>query len=160
MKHLLTKTVFILFFIIGANTIIADNDKEAIEAEGMKWASLYQNGDLDGLMSLYVSDAIVALHAQPALFGRDAIREYFAPSIGKAESTFELSYELIESHGDIAYIISKYWLVAKDKTTGDKYRDAGRSLLVYKKEEGSWKIAADIDQSTPDVTWPSPNGLK
>ena len=50
--------------------------------------------------------------------------------------------------------------MAKDKTTGGKYRDAGRSLLVYKKEEGSWKVAADIDQSTPDVTWTSPNGLK
>jgi hypothetical protein len=40
------------------------------------------------------------------------------------------------------------------------YRDAGRSMLIYKKENGEWKIAADIDQASPDVAWPSPNGLK
>ena len=47
---------------------------------------------------------------------------------------------------------SKYWLKAIDNETGDTYLDAGRSLLVYKKHDGQWKIAADIDQATPDVT--------
>jgi uncharacterized protein (TIGR02246 family) len=111
-------------------------------------------------MTLYTQDAVVALHGQPALFGKDAIRAYFAARLGKAESTFELDYEVRQTHGDIAYIISKYWLIAKNKLTGAVYRDAGRSMLVYKKEHGQWKIAADIDQSSPDVTWPSPKGLK
>ncbi|MEL0138104.1 MAG: nuclear transport factor 2 family protein [Halieaceae bacterium] len=130
-----------------------------IAAEGGKWARYYEQGDLDGLMTLYVDDAIVALHGQPALFGIEAIREYFAPRIGKADSTFELEYELRETHGEIAYIISKYWLKAVDNETGDTYLDAGRSLLVYKKHDGQWKIAADIDQATPDVSWPAPSGL-
>ena len=130
-----------------------------IAAEGGKWASFYEQEDLEGLMTLYVDDAIVALHGQPALFGIDAIREYFSTRIGKAESVFELDYELRETHGDVAYIISKYWLKATDKRTGQVYKDAGRSLLVYKKRDGQWKIAADIDQSTHDVTWPAPSGL-
>ena len=130
-----------------------------IAAEGGKWARYYEQGDLDGLMTLYVDDAIVALHGQPALFGIEAIREYFSTRIGKADSTFELQYELRETHGEIAYIISKYWLKAVDNETGDTYLDAGRSLLVYKKHDGQWKIAADIDQATPDVTWPAPSGL-
>ncbi len=130
-----------------------------IAAEGGKWARYYEQGDLDGLMTLYVNDAIVALHGQPALFGKEAIREYFSTRIGKADSTFELQYELRETHGEIAYIISKYWLKAVDNETGDTYLDAGRSLLVYKKHDGQWKIAADIDQATPDVSWPAPSGL-
>ena len=130
-----------------------------IAAEGGKWARYYEQGDLDGLMTLYVDDAIVALHGQPALFGIEAIREYFSTRIGKADSTFELEYELRETHGEIAYIISKYWLKAVDNETGNTYLDAGRSLLVYKKHDGQWKIAADIDQATPDVTWPAPSGL-
>ena len=130
-----------------------------IAAEGGKWARYYEQGDLDGLMTLYVDDAIVALHGQPALFGKEAIREYFSTRIGKADSTFELEYELRETHGEIAYIISKYWLKAVDNETGNTYLDAGRSLLVYKKHDGRWKIAADIDQATPDVSWPAPSGL-
>ena len=125
----------------------ADFETE-IAAEGGKWANYYEQEDLEGLMTLYVDDAIVALHGQPALFGIDAIKNYFSTRIGKAESVFELDYELRETHGEIAYIISKYWLKAVDKQSGATYRDAGRSLLVYKKHNGQWKIAADIDQAT------------
>ena len=140
--------------------VSAQTDFETeIAAEGGKWAKCYEQADLEGLMTLYVDDAIVALHGQPALFGITAIREYFSTRIGKAESVFELDYELRETHGDIAYIISKYWLKATDNETGVVYKDAGRSLLVYKKQDGQWKIAADIDQATPDVVWPAPSGL-
>ena len=151
-------TLITLFTVPTSVNAQADFETE-IAAEGGKWAKYYEQADLEGLMTLYVDDAIVALHGQPALFGITAIREYFSTRIGKAESVFELDYELRETHGDIAYIISKYWLKATDNETGVVYKDAGRSLLVYKKQDGQWKIAADIDQTTPDVTWPAPSGL-
>jgi ketosteroid isomerase-like protein len=154
--HYRIATLFMGLLLSTATLADFAND---IAAEGGKWARYYEQGDLDGLMTLYVDDAIVALHGQPALFGVEAIREYFSTRIGKADSTFELEYELRETHGEIAYIISKYWLKAVDNETGDTYLDAGRSLLVYKKHEGQWKIAADIDQATPDVSWPAPSGL-
>ncbi len=132
-----------------------------IRAEGSRWAEFYKAGDLDSLMTLYTDDVVVALHGQPALYGKDAVREYFSTRIGKADTQFELDYELEEVHGDIAYIISKYWLVATNRETGSTYRDAGRSLLVYKRGPGGeWLIAADIDQATPDVSFPSPGGLE
>lgn len=140
----------------------ADDDAEekaAIRQAGQIWTHHYQEGDLDSLMTLYVEDAVVALHGQPALFGIKAVRNYFAPRIGQSDVSFELDYEVIEVHGDIAYIISKYWLLATDRETGKAFTDAGRSMLVYKKRDGLWKIAADLDQATPDVSFPSPSGL-
>jgi uncharacterized protein (TIGR02246 family) len=160
MKNRLIYLVILLSLVTGLPKVIAGEEENAIEAEGGKWALFYETDNLDGLMTLYTKDAVVALHGQPALFGKEAIREYFAASLGKAESTFELDYEVRQTHGDIAYIISKYWLIAKNNLTGAMYRDAGRSMLIYKKENGEWKIAADIDQASPDVAWPSPNGLK
>ncbi len=139
----------------------ANRDAGPIQAEGSTWAKYYKAGDLDALMTLYTDDVVVALHGQPALYGKAAVREYFSTRIGKADTEFELDYELEEIHGDIAYIISKYWLIAVDRETGETYRDAGRSLLVYKRgPKGNWLIAADIDQATPDVGWPSPGGLE
>ena len=145
---------------MSSTPVSAQTDFETeIAAEGGKWAEYYEQADLEGLMTLYVDDAIVALHGQHALFGITEIKEYFSTRIGKAESVFELDYELRETHGDIAYIISKYWLKTTDKETGVVYKDAGRSLLVYKTQDWQWKIAADIDQATPDVAWPAPSGL-
>lgn len=135
------------------------DEKAAIRQAGLDWTRYYQAGDLDGLMTLYVEDAVVALHGQPALFGIAAVRNYFAPRIGNAQVSFELDYEVIEVHGDMAYIISKYWLHATNRESDESFTDAGRSMLVYKKHNGNWKIAADLDQATPDVSFPSPSGL-
>jgi uncharacterized protein (TIGR02246 family) len=157
----MSKPLLIILSFLTISPWVYGNDRlNEIEAEGGKWAAYYEAEDLDGLMTLYVDDVFVALHGQPALFGKQAVREYFAARLGKAESKFELNYEVRETHGDIAYIISQYWLKATDKESGAVFLDAGRSLLVYKKQDGRWKIAADIDQATPDVGWPSPSGMQ
>ncbi len=160
----IARTALFVCFCVGVSASCSespgDDQESPVRAEGSLWAEYYKAGDLEGLMTLYVDDVVVALHGQPALYGKEAVRDYFAPRIGKADTEFELDYELVEVHGEIAYIISKYWLHAVNKETGATYKDAGRSLLVYKKRQGRWMIAADIDQATPDVTWPSPGGMQ
>ena len=160
MKH--AAVILVVFTTIASFSVRPawSTEDSPIRAEGSLWAHYYQAGDLDSLMTLYVDDVVVALHGQPALYGKQAVRDYFAPRIGKSHTTFELDYEVVEVHGDVAYIISKYWLRAVDKENGALYKDAGRSMLIYKKNaDGRWKIAADLDQATPDVGWPSPQGL-
>ncbi|MEO0574022.1 MAG: DUF4440 domain-containing protein [Pseudomonadota bacterium] len=154
----LTFTVLVLCFVSACTTTRHTPLESPLKQTGASWAEYYKSGDLDGLMTLYVDDAVVALHGQPKLVGVKAIREYFAPGIGKTDATFELEYELVEMHKDIAYAMAKYWLVSRAPGT-DRivYKDAGRSLLIYKKDtDGRWKIAVDIDQATPDVVFPAP----
>ncbi|MEM8984259.1 MAG: SgcJ/EcaC family oxidoreductase [Pseudomonadota bacterium] len=131
------------------------HDQQAIREHGDRWIELYKAGDLDGLMALYEPDAIVTLHDQPGLFGRDAVRAYFSQSVGMSDVTFELDHEHIEVNGDIAHAMAKYWLTAVNKENGYVYKDAGRSLLIYRRgDDGQWRIHVDIDQTTPDVVWP------
>ncbi|MEM7765682.1 MAG: SgcJ/EcaC family oxidoreductase [Pseudomonadota bacterium] len=128
-------------------------DDAAIRAHGQTWLKHYTAGDLDALMALYTDDAVVALHDQPALRGKPAIRAYFARSAGKADVTFKLDIEQIDINGDLAWITSKYWLRSVSNGSGYVYEDAGRSLIIYRREaDGVWRLAADIDNNTPDVT--------
>jgi len=151
----------LLVFVGASLSHLADADQHGpIQAAGSEWAKHYQAGDLDSLMTLYADDVIVALHGQPALYGKQAVRDYFSTRIGTSEVTFELDYEVEKVEGDIAWIISKYWLHSVNRETGFVYKDAGRSMLVYRKESGRWLIVADLDQATPDVGWPSPGGLE
>ncbi len=127
-------------------------EEDAIREAGAQWTRYYQAADLAGLMTLYQPDAVVALHGQPALFGLPAIREYFSTRLGGPEAQFELDYEVIRVEDEIAYIISKYWLSIGEGE--DAVRDAGRSLLVYRRgSDDRWRIEADIDQATPDVVF-------
>ena len=103
-------------------------------------------------MTLYTDDAIVALHGRPALRGVEQIRNFFAPGMGKSRVTFEIDIEEIQIHGDTAHLLSKYYLTAEPRSGRDTYRDAGRSLLIYKRNaDNEWKLYLDIDQATPDA---------
>ncbi len=135
----------------------SSQERQQIEQAADAWIAAYRAADIEALMALYMPDAIVALHGQPILWGREAVRAYFAPGLGRAEVEFRLAIERIEVHGDIAYLLSKYWFTRQPQDGGPDVRDAGRSLLIYKRAaDGSWKIALDIDQATPDVNFPPP----
>lgn len=131
----------------------AATDEAAVRAHGQTWLARYKAADLEGLMALYEPDAILALHDQPMRRGVDEIRAYFEPGLGKSDVEFELDVEHVEVHGDQAWLVSKYWLRATAKESGYVYEDAGRSLIVYRRgADGEWRIVADIDNNTPDVS--------
>ncbi|MBT8447980.1 MAG: SgcJ/EcaC family oxidoreductase [Gammaproteobacteria bacterium] len=136
------------------------NPQAAIEAAADAWIKHYLAGDLDALMTLYTDNATVALHGQPMLQGKAAIREYFAPRIGVNKVTFQILPEAMEIYGNRAHLISKYWMTITPQDAQEPaWRDAGRSLLIYHRgEDGRWLLHVDIDQATPDVTFESAPG--
>ncbi|MFZ9708787.1 MAG: YybH family protein [Steroidobacteraceae bacterium] len=146
----------------AANRAALQTDQRAVCEHADEWVRRFTARDLDGLMQLYVPDAVVALHGQPMMEGLPSVRAYFAKSMPAAKSVqFELDVERIEIHGDIVHFLSRYWFTStrEDNST---LRDAGRSLLIYKRDStvtgaGHWKIALDIDQNTPDVVFPAPS---
>ena len=151
----------------GANICAAavrsarQRDVAAICQHGREWISAFTSGDIDRLMSLYTPDAQVALHGQHKLRGKESIRAFFAPALAaRPKVQFLLQVEDIRVHGDVAYLISKYWYTS-DSQDGKRYQDAGRSLLIYRRHRsgqrvGAWKIQVDIDQASPDVAFPAP----
>lgn len=136
------------------------NPQAAIEAAADAWIKHYLAGDLDALMTLYTDNATVALHGQPILRGKAAIRAYFAARMGPGKVTFQILPEAMEIYGNRAHLISQYWMtVTPPGAEEPAWRDAGRSLLIYHRtEDGRWLLHVDIDQATPDVTFDSTPG--
>ncbi len=137
-------------------------DVDAICASGRRWIEVFRAGDIDGLMRLYMPNAQVALHGQPKLLGLGAIRAYFAPALAaRPDVAFLLDVEDIQVQGDVAWLISRYWYTSIGKG-GSRHQDAGRSLLIYRRDRskvasGEWKIQVDIDQGSPDIAFPAPS---
>ncbi len=135
---------------------LAGADEDAIRAHGRMWVAAFKGGDIERLMALYTPDAEVALHGQPKLKGVAAIRAYFTPRLKTPpDADFRLAEESLEVDGRMAMFISRYWFTLR--IAGKPIEDAGRSLIVYRKGgDGVWRIRADIDQASPDVTFPVP----
>ena len=136
-------------------------DIEAICQHGRDWITAFKAGDIDALMALYMPDAQVALHGQHKLRGKDAIRAFFAPALAaRPKVEFLLHVEEIRVEGDLGYLVSRYWYTSQTPE-GKLLQDAGRSLLIYRRartQHGKpvWKIQFDIDQASPDVSFPAP----
>lgn len=136
-------------------------EQRAIVAAADEWTAAYTSGDLERLMKLYMPDAVVALHGQPALRGLEQIRAYFAPRLGKGRTTFQLDVERIDVERRQATLLSAYWFTLERGADREPIRDAGRSLIVYRKDrDGRWKILIDIDQGTPDIAFPAPSSAR
>jgi uncharacterized protein (TIGR02246 family) len=127
-------------------------DDAALDAFSTAWRTAYQAGDFDALRDLYEPDAWLMTRDQPARKGREAILAYFKASRqpgSTAVITFESEDTVID--GDYAFKIA-LWRLESPKAIGEPLRDAGRSLVVFKRgEDGKWRLWRDIDNRTPDA---------
>jgi uncharacterized protein (TIGR02246 family) len=134
----------------------SERERRAVEQAARECIRACEAGDLEALLRLYTPDAYVALHGQPALRGLDAVRAYFAPRVGRSKVEFLLDIERIDVTGRTAHLVSAYWFTL-ELPGQPVYRDAGCSLLIHRKDrQGRRCIRLDIDQDTPDITFPAP----
>jgi ketosteroid isomerase-like protein len=145
-----------LALVLVATPALAGRQEDAVRAAGREWVTQFKAGNLDALMALYAESPEVALHDQPKLTGREAVRGYFANRLKTPpDADFLLLEESLEVRGNTALMMSKYWFTLR--AAGREFKDAGRSLVVYTRgPKGRWLIRQDIDQTSPDVKFPAP----
>ena len=129
------------------------DDVAALDAFTVDWKAAYEAGDFGALSDLYETDARLMTRHTPAFSGRDAIIGYFAAakaSGGSANISFDLEERVID--GDYAFETAKWRLVVTGENGAVRFRDAGRSFLVFKRgDDGKWRVWRDMDNHTPDV---------
>lgn len=95
-------------------------------------------GDPAALASLFTSDGYALPNGQPPAAGAEAIRAAYQRNAGSPLSLRALHY--VQS-GDMAYIIGGYGGAAGKP-------DFGKFVLVLRRAgDGSWRIAADMDNA-------------
>ena len=108
--------------------------------------------DWDAVVTYYTTDAVIMPPNQPAVHGRDAIRDWYASFPPVTE--VELPIVEIDGRGDIAYVRGTYALTMVIEGAPEPITDTGKNLAIWRKQEdGSWKIAVDTFNS--DLPLPS-----
>jgi uncharacterized protein (TIGR02246 family) len=134
-----------------AAPVIAKDQKAELVSAGDSWNALYAKNDWDGLRKLYTDDAWLMTDKAPAAKGADAIIAYLRRfrDMG-ATVTFRFEPEDVRVDGKTGTVVAKYWMTAQ-MPGRPEIRTAGRSLLIYRREGGKWKLWRDMDNTTPDV---------
>ncbi|WP_394730066.1 YybH family protein [Altererythrobacter sp. GH1-8] len=135
----------------------AQEEQEAqLAAAGARWQTLYQAGDWEALRSLYTDDAVLMTQGQPKIEGADNIIA-FLRRVPNAGGTVQFQFENEEVVAESAYANPHYGVVTAKYLMTITFPGqapvevAGRSLLIYKWQDGEWLLWRDIDNLAPDA---------
>ena len=129
--------------------IDSKSDEQAIRSLSMKWLDLTRKHDVAACASLFADDGIeYSTNKEPSVGPAAIAKEFTKTQEKNPKEEVNWSTERVElaASGDLAVEYGKYDVKALGKN-GTK-SDQGKYVTVYRKVNGTWKIAADIGAST------------
>lgn len=121
------------------NGEMAVDARQAIDQVNMQFMEAWKAGNAAGVANLYTEDAVfLAPHAK-AMQGREAITEYLQGAINAGLKEIKLETVAFDQHGDIAHERGQYELY-----TADGQVDHGKYMIIWKKQDGAWRIHWDM----------------
>jgi len=117
--------------------------KKAIEKSNNMYMDLFAKSDSIGLANLYTKDAKFMIANSESVVGRSNIQSSFAGFINSGAGKIELTTN--DVWGDENMLVSEdnWKLFMQDGTEIDH----GKSMVIWKKEDGEWKLFRDIFNS-------------
>ncbi|UCD25233.1 MAG: DUF4440 domain-containing protein [Gemmatimonadota bacterium] len=130
---------------------LSEEDVAAIRNTHAAYYAVALDKDWDAVVTYYAADAVIMPPNQPAVHGRDAIRDWYAsfPPV----TAVELPIVEIDGRGDMAYVRGTYVLTMVIEGNPEPITDTGKNLAIWRKQEdGSWKMAVDTFNSDLPLT--------
>ncbi|SRR5581483_1303473 len=114
--------------------------RAAVEEGNRRFVAAFLRGDGKAIGELYTASAEAFPPNGEVVRGREAIARFWQSVIdggikGVAVTTLET-----EAQGDLAYEVGRYALTGE----GGKPVDQGKYVVVWKREDGQWKLHRDI----------------
>lgn len=112
--------------------------KESIEA----FSEYYTSGNYSALANCYCKEGIILPPGADIIKGREAIKKRWILPEGVSVPYHKITPIEISIKDDWAYDIG-YYEGTTIKKNGDRVNFKGKYVIVWKKEDGLWKIYAD-----------------
>ena len=128
--------------------VTATRHADRIRELNESWLAAARRRDLDGMMAIYAPDAQELMPAQPAVVGREAIRELYRQLITdypRFSHTFALDEVTIAESGDLAVVRGSYRFMYDDNSP--EQVDIGKLVSVWVYLTGDWRLELIISNS-------------
>jgi uncharacterized protein (TIGR02246 family) len=126
----------------------ASRHADRIRQLNQAWVAAALERDLDAMMAIYSLDAQELLPGEPALIGRDAIREYYASlleDLPRCSYSYDTQEVTIAESADLAIVRGSYRFVPDDEEPDDV--EVGKFVAVWVYVAGDWRLETTISNS-------------
>jgi ketosteroid isomerase-like protein len=119
-------------------------EEQAIRGQIGDWVAAVQRRDAHGIAEFYTRDGRFLCPNAPIAAGREAVAAMWGKLLGLANVALSFGPDVIEvaGSGELAYDLGRYSLAFDGP--GGRVEDIGKYVVVWKKEGGVCKAAADI----------------
>lgn len=128
--------------------LTASRHADRIRQLNQAWVAAALERDLDAMMAIYSLDAQELLAGEPALIGRDAIREYYASlleDLPRCSYSYDTQEVTIAESADLAIVRGSYRFVPDDQEPEDV--ELGKFVAVWVYFLGDWRLETTISNS-------------
>ncbi len=117
-------------------------DEKAIRTADADWSKAASNRDLEKTVSFYADDAVAMNPGVPATRGKQAIHALWTDEFKDPATKVSWRAEAVAASGDLGYSRGAYDAVYT--ADGKPVRERGKYLAVWRKQNGTWKVVADM----------------
>ena len=122
--------------------------RSEIEEANKRFGDAVGRGDVASVAALYTEDATVLPPNSEMIRGRPAIEGFWKSAIDMGVRGLQLRTIEVQSSGDLAYEIGS--AVLDMQAEGRASTQTAKYVVVWKRAaDGSWRLAADIWNSSP-----------
>ena len=116
-------------------------EEAAIIALEKEWSDMFGAGDLDGISAILAKDSVLIAPGEAPVVGAGNVRAATQAMLvgGDAEVSWRSSAAFVAPGGDMAY---DYGTATTKLADGSVVE--GQYLVVWIREDGQWKVAADM----------------
>lgn len=104
----------------------------------------YNRGDAAGVAAFYTENGQALPPNSDFVTGRQAIQGFWQAVMDMGMKALTLKIVELEGHGDAAIEVGKYTFHGDE----GQVLDEGKYIVIYKQEDGEWKLHRDIFNSS------------
>jgi uncharacterized protein (TIGR02246 family) len=114
--------------------------REAIEAANGQFVAATARGDAAALAALYSESGQLLPPGGETLTGREALKTFWQGALDSGMKAVKVEMIELTGAGDFAFELGRYWMYGAD----GHLTEAGKDVVVWKREHGSWRMSRDI----------------
>ena len=135
---------FLVAGLVSTSPALAHSVSAQINEISAKWVAAFKQRDFAMIEALYASDGLLLPSNSPPIEGPKAIVEVWKSwaELPNVEVVFGTNRIEVSSSGDMAYDYG--WYTFAFDTDDGRFEDEGKYIVVWKRVDGAWKVAADI----------------
>ena len=118
---------------------VSKASEEIVDLES-EWSKMFGANDLEGIMKMLAQDSVLIMPGAEPVIGAEDIRRVTQEMLASDdEVSWKSTFASVAPSGDMAY---DYGTATTRLADGSEIQ--GHYLVVWVKEDGQWKVAADM----------------